>query len=59
MKTLLFTLRLAAAAWCVGAIVQPADAATRSNLFGRNSRSMMGMGDSAALGRIARPEELE
>jgi hypothetical protein len=48
MKTLAFTLRAALVLSLAMLGGLPAQGAIRSNLFGRNSRSMMGMGDSGA-----------
>lgn len=48
MKTLISALRIAFIATIGLLMALPAEAAQRSNLFGRNSRSFMGMGDSGA-----------
>lgn len=45
MKSLPILLRNTLIAGLLGVLTTPADAAVRSNLFGRSSRSMMGMGD--------------
>lgn len=45
MKTLLNTLRFTLVATLLGLMAMPAQAGRRSNIFGRSSRSMMGMSD--------------
>lgn len=45
MKALLVLFRHALVVSLAAVLATPVDAAVRSNLFGRNSRSMMGMGD--------------
>ncbi len=48
MKTLAFSFRAILTLSLALLVALPVEGAIRSNLFGRNSRSMMGMGDSGA-----------